>query len=65
MTFGPVILIFYWPKKKISAQPKLALISGTGPWPNFALELGLTIFLLDINRYACDIILKKIGRSTE
>ena len=33
----------------------------TWPWPNFALELGLTISLLDINRYACDIILKKVG----
>ena len=29
MSFGPVTLIFYWPKKKISGQPKAALISGT------------------------------------
>ena len=29
MPFGPVILIFYWPKKNISGQPKAALISGT------------------------------------
>ena len=34
MPFGPVTLIFYWPKKKISDQPWLALISGTiqVPW---------------------------------
>ena len=29
MPFGPVTLIFYWPKKKISGQPKAGLISGT------------------------------------
>ena len=29
MPFGPVTLIFYWPQKKISGQPKAALISGT------------------------------------
>jgi hypothetical protein len=28
MPFGPVTLIFYWPKKKISGQQMLALISG-------------------------------------
>ena len=32
MPFGAVTLIFYWPKKKFSGQPKAALISGTaGP----------------------------------
>jgi hypothetical protein len=30
MPFGPVTLIFYWPKKKISGQPNAGLISGTG-----------------------------------
>ena len=30
MPFGPVTLIFYWPKKTISGQQRLALISGTG-----------------------------------
>ena len=29
MSFGPVTLIFYWPKKICSGQPWLALISGT------------------------------------
>ena len=29
MTFGPVTLIFYWPKKKFRASQRLALISGT------------------------------------
>ena len=29
MPFGPVTLIYYWPKKKISGQPKAGLISGT------------------------------------
>jgi hypothetical protein len=30
MPFGPVILIFYWPKKKFfRASQRLALISGT------------------------------------
>ena len=30
MPFGPVTLIFYWPQKNFSDQPKLPLISGTG-----------------------------------
>ena len=29
MPFGPVTLIFYWPKIFVSGQRKLALISGT------------------------------------
>jgi hypothetical protein len=29
MPFGPVTLIFYWPKQIFSGQPRLALISGT------------------------------------
>ena len=29
MPFGPVTLIFYWPKNNFWGQPKLALISGT------------------------------------
>ena len=29
LPFGPVTLIFYWPKKKFRASQRLALISGT------------------------------------
>jgi hypothetical protein len=29
MPFGPVTLIFYWPKKNFQASQSLALISGT------------------------------------
>ena len=35
MPFGPVTLIFYWPKQYFSGQPKAGLISGT--------ELGLLL----------------------
>ena len=33
MPFRPVTLLFYWPKKYISGQPKAGLISGTGSKP--------------------------------
>jgi hypothetical protein len=46
MPFGPVTIIFYWPKKKIQASQRLDLISGT--------EIGLEII---VAQTFCDIFL--------
>ena len=50
MPFGPGTLIFYWPKKFCSGQPKAGLISGTVVFltsvfrvSNLHLELSISI----------------------